>query len=156
MIHVWITPQQVRTVRRAEGVGAGQIAEGETRLCDSRTAPASSGCSAETADVTRSRSATATCGRDGRADHRRRCILVADEQREHCPAINAITTAMPKAHRTPVECPAHVARHGRAGSATCAPPRMLAMIATPSEIPTWRCVEKIDDARPFCDGSIVA
>ena len=26
---------------------------------------------------------------------------------------------------------------------------MLAMIATPSEMPTWRCVEKIDDARPL-------
>jgi hypothetical protein len=34
MIHVWITPNKCGPFAALEGVGAGQIAEGETRLCD--------------------------------------------------------------------------------------------------------------------------
>ena len=34
MIHVWITPQQCGPFAALEGVGAGQIKPGETRLCD--------------------------------------------------------------------------------------------------------------------------
>jgi hypothetical protein len=34
MIHVWITPQKCGPFAALEGVGAGQIAEGEERLCD--------------------------------------------------------------------------------------------------------------------------
>ena len=34
--------------------------------------------------------------------------------------------------------------------------RMLARIATPSETPIWRCVEKIELARPVSAGEIVA
>ncbi len=34
MIHVWITPQACGPFAALEGVGAGQIAEGEARLCD--------------------------------------------------------------------------------------------------------------------------
>ena len=35
MIHVWITPNKCGPFAALEGVGAGQIADGETRLCDS-------------------------------------------------------------------------------------------------------------------------
>jgi hypothetical protein len=35
MIHVWIVPHPCGPFAALEGVGAGQIAEGETRLCDS-------------------------------------------------------------------------------------------------------------------------
>ncbi len=35
MIHVWITPNKCGPFAALEGIGAGQIAEGETRLCDS-------------------------------------------------------------------------------------------------------------------------
>jgi hypothetical protein len=35
MVHVWITPNKCGPFAALEGVGAGQIAEGETRLCDS-------------------------------------------------------------------------------------------------------------------------
>ena len=35
MIHVWITPNKCGPFAALEGLGAGQIAEGETRLCDS-------------------------------------------------------------------------------------------------------------------------
>lgn len=34
MIHVWITPHRCGPFAALEGVGAGQIADGETRLCD--------------------------------------------------------------------------------------------------------------------------
>jgi hypothetical protein len=34
MIHVWIEPHPCGPFAALEGVGAGQIAEGETRLCD--------------------------------------------------------------------------------------------------------------------------
>jgi hypothetical protein len=34
MIHVWITPHPCGPFASLEGVGAGQIKEGETRLCD--------------------------------------------------------------------------------------------------------------------------
>ena len=34
MIHVWITPHPCGPFAALEGVGAGQIAEGEERLCD--------------------------------------------------------------------------------------------------------------------------
>ena len=34
MIHVWITPNKCGPFAALEGVGAGQIADGETRLCD--------------------------------------------------------------------------------------------------------------------------
>ena len=34
MIHVWITPHPCGPFAALEGVGAGQIAEGEARLCD--------------------------------------------------------------------------------------------------------------------------
>ncbi len=34
MIHVWITPHPCGPFASLEGVGAGQIAEGEQRLCD--------------------------------------------------------------------------------------------------------------------------
>ena len=34
MIHVWITPHECGPFAALEGVGGGQIAEGETRLCD--------------------------------------------------------------------------------------------------------------------------
>jgi hypothetical protein len=34
MIHVWITPQKCGPFSALEGVGAGQIKPGETRLCD--------------------------------------------------------------------------------------------------------------------------
>ena len=35
MIHVWITPNKCGPFAALEGIGAGQIADGETRLCDS-------------------------------------------------------------------------------------------------------------------------
>ncbi len=35
MIHVWITPNKCGPFAALEGIGAGQVAEGETRLCDS-------------------------------------------------------------------------------------------------------------------------
>jgi hypothetical protein len=35
MIHVWITPHRCGPFAALEGIGAGQIAEGEERLCDS-------------------------------------------------------------------------------------------------------------------------
>jgi hypothetical protein len=35
MIHVWITPNKCGPFAALEGIGAGQIAEGQTRLCDS-------------------------------------------------------------------------------------------------------------------------
>jgi hypothetical protein len=34
MIHVWITPNRCGPFAALEGIGAGQIADGETRLCD--------------------------------------------------------------------------------------------------------------------------
>jgi hypothetical protein len=34
MIHVWITPHRCGPFAALEGVGAGQIEEGEERLCD--------------------------------------------------------------------------------------------------------------------------
>ena len=34
MIHVWITPHRCGPFASLEGVGAGQIEEGEERLCD--------------------------------------------------------------------------------------------------------------------------
>ena len=34
MIHVWITPHPCGPFAALEGVGAGQIKPGETRLCD--------------------------------------------------------------------------------------------------------------------------
>ena len=34
MIHVWITPNRCGPFAALEGIGAGQIAEGQTRLCD--------------------------------------------------------------------------------------------------------------------------
>ena len=34
MIHVWITPHRCGPFAALEGVGAGQIVEGEERLCD--------------------------------------------------------------------------------------------------------------------------
>jgi len=34
MIHVWITPNKCGPFASLEGVGAGQVAEGQTRLCD--------------------------------------------------------------------------------------------------------------------------
>jgi hypothetical protein len=34
MIHVWITPNKCGPFAALEGIGAGQIANGETRLCD--------------------------------------------------------------------------------------------------------------------------
>ena len=34
MIHVWITPHPCGPFAALEGVGAGQVAEGEERLCD--------------------------------------------------------------------------------------------------------------------------
>ena len=34
MIHVWITPHRCGPFAALEGVGGGQIAEGEARLCD--------------------------------------------------------------------------------------------------------------------------
>ena len=34
MIHVWITPNKCGPFAALEGIGAGQIADGETRLCD--------------------------------------------------------------------------------------------------------------------------
>ena len=34
MIHVWVVPHQCGPFAALEGVGAGQIKEGETRLCD--------------------------------------------------------------------------------------------------------------------------
>ena len=34
MLHVWITPHPCGPFAALEGVGAGQIKEGETRLCD--------------------------------------------------------------------------------------------------------------------------
>ena len=34
MIHVWITPQDCGPFSALEGIGAGQVAEGETKLCD--------------------------------------------------------------------------------------------------------------------------
>jgi hypothetical protein len=34
MIHVWITPHKCGPFAALEGIGGGQIAEGETRLCD--------------------------------------------------------------------------------------------------------------------------
>ena len=34
MIHVWITPQTCGPFSALEGVGAGQVAEGQTKLCD--------------------------------------------------------------------------------------------------------------------------
>jgi hypothetical protein len=36
MIHVWITPHECGPFAALEGAGAGQIAAGETRLCDHR------------------------------------------------------------------------------------------------------------------------
>ncbi len=41
MIHVWITPHECGPFAALEGVGAGQIAAGETRLCDHRHGSAS-------------------------------------------------------------------------------------------------------------------
>jgi hypothetical protein len=35
MIHVWVTPNRCGPFAALEGIGAGQIADGETRLCDS-------------------------------------------------------------------------------------------------------------------------
>jgi len=35
VIHVWITPNKCGPFAALEGVGAGQIADGATRLCDS-------------------------------------------------------------------------------------------------------------------------
>lgn len=34
MIHVWITPQDCGPFSALEGIGAGQVAEGQTKLCD--------------------------------------------------------------------------------------------------------------------------
>jgi hypothetical protein len=34
MIHVWITPNKCGPFAALEGIGAGQIADGQTRLCD--------------------------------------------------------------------------------------------------------------------------
>jgi hypothetical protein len=34
MIHVWITPNKCGPFAALEGIGAGQIADGTTRLCD--------------------------------------------------------------------------------------------------------------------------
>ena len=34
MIHVWITPNECGPFAALEGVGAGQVAEGETHRCD--------------------------------------------------------------------------------------------------------------------------
>jgi hypothetical protein len=34
MIHVWIVPHECGPFASLEGIGAGQIAEGEQRLCD--------------------------------------------------------------------------------------------------------------------------
>ena len=34
MIHVWITPNKCGPFSALEGVGAGQVAEGQTRNCD--------------------------------------------------------------------------------------------------------------------------
>ena len=34
MIHVWITPHKCGPFAALEGVGAGQINDGEARLCD--------------------------------------------------------------------------------------------------------------------------
>jgi hypothetical protein len=34
MVHVWIVPHECGPFSALEGVGAGQIAEGEERLCD--------------------------------------------------------------------------------------------------------------------------
>ena len=34
MIHVWIVPHECGPFSALEGIGGGQIPEGETRLCD--------------------------------------------------------------------------------------------------------------------------
>jgi hypothetical protein len=44
MLHVWIVPNQCGPFAALEGIGAGQVPPGQTRLCDTRhggTLPAS-------------------------------------------------------------------------------------------------------------------
>ncbi|MEO8263926.1 MAG: hypothetical protein ABI706_00290 [Ilumatobacteraceae bacterium] len=79
-------------------------------------------------------------------DHRRGSDLVADEPRTR-PGAQRQRHRDAERRANTGEALLTSFASGALLSDMCAA-RMLAVMATPSDAPTWRCVEKIDDARP--------